>query len=239
MSAALKFHDEAEKIGSLESTYDVFKYMKTLTDMIGFTKFTVLHGTDDIGQLSQIAAINNWDPELLQVYDGEKLAIGSPIIRHANTGLQPLNFEIEALPQDRADEKKCLSVTLFKDFGMDHGICIPTFSSTGARGAISFSGNEASDAVVNDPAIQCLASLAFDKIIGSKTDPKTAAIELSVRERECLTWTAAGKTSSEISDILDISDHTVNHYLTMAGRKLDAVNRVQTVAKAIRLGLLS
>ncbi len=42
----------------------------------------------------------------------------------------------------------------------------------------------------------------------------------------------------DIARILGLSVHTANQYLTSAGAKLDAVNRMQAVAKAIRLGLI-
>jgi DNA-binding CsgD family transcriptional regulator len=42
-----------------------------------------------------------------------------------------------------------------------------------------------------------------------------------------------------MAKILDLSEYTVNHYLSRATRKLDSVNRVQTVAKAIRAGLIN
>jgi len=62
------------------------------------------------------------------------------------------------------------------------------------------------------------------------------ASSLSERELECLKWTSAGKTSAEIAAILNLSEHTVNHYLIGATRKLEAVNRTQAVAKAVRRG---
>lgn len=61
---------------------------------------------------------------------------------------------------------------------------------------------------------------------------------LSGREVECLRWSAAGKSSEEIAIILDISAHTVATYLKSAMRKLDAVNRMQAVARACRYRLL-
>lgn len=61
---------------------------------------------------------------------------------------------------------------------------------------------------------------------------------LTEREIECLTWTAAGKTSVEIAEIMGLSEHTINHYLNRATRKLDTVNRTQAVAKALRLSLI-
>ncbi|KPF46412.1 LuxR family transcriptional regulator [Rhizobium sp. AAP43] len=62
--------------------------------------------------------------------------------------------------------------------------------------------------------------------------------KLSARELECLRWSAAGKSSDEIAIILDISSHTVISYLKSAMRKLEAVNRMQAVARACRYNLL-
>ena len=42
----------------------------------------------------------------------------------------------------------------------------------------------------------------------------------------------------EIAEILTLSEHTVNHYLNRATKKLDTVNRTQADAKALRIGLI-
>ena len=61
---------------------------------------------------------------------------------------------------------------------------------------------------------------------------------LTPRETECLKWAAAGKSEWEISQILGISEHTAERHLLNAKTRLGAVNRVQAVAEAIRLGLI-
>lgn len=60
---------------------------------------------------------------------------------------------------------------------------------------------------------------------------------LTPRELECLIWSADGKTSWEISEILAVSERTVNAHLGRAIRKLGVVSRTQAVAEAIRRGL--
>ena len=45
--------------------------------------------------------------------------------------------------------------------------------------------------------------------------------------------------SEEIADHLKLSVHTVNAYLGSATIKLDSVNRIQAIAKAIRLGYIT
>jgi DNA-binding CsgD family transcriptional regulator len=56
---------------------------------------------------------------------------------------------------------------------------------------------------------------------------------ISARELDCLKWTAAGKTASEASIILGISERTVRFHLNAAREKLDCVTTTQAVAKAI------
>ena len=61
---------------------------------------------------------------------------------------------------------------------------------------------------------------------------------ISKRELECLSLTANGLTSEEIAAELGLSVHTANQYLTNTAQKLNAVNRMHAVAKALRLGLI-
>lgn len=58
------------------------------------------------------------------------------------------------------------------------------------------------------------------------------------REIECLKLTAEGRTSEEIAARLGLSVHTANQYLANTGRKLNAVNRMQAVAKALRARII-
>jgi DNA-binding CsgD family transcriptional regulator len=48
-----------------------------------------------------------------------------------------------------------------------------------------------------------------------------------------------GHISEEIGERLGLSVHTVNAYLGTAATKLDSVNRIQAIAKAIRLGYIT
>jgi LuxR family transcriptional activator of conjugal transfer of Ti plasmids len=63
--------------------------------------------------------------------------------------------------------------------------------------------------------------------------------ELSQRERQCLAWTAQGKTVAEIAVLVAIAPRTVVFHLENARRKLGAVSIAQCVAIALRRGLLS
>jgi DNA-binding CsgD family transcriptional regulator len=61
---------------------------------------------------------------------------------------------------------------------------------------------------------------------------------ISSRERECLQWSAAGKTAEQTAQILAMSPSTARFHLENARRKLQSANLVQAVARAVRLGLI-
>jgi DNA-binding CsgD family transcriptional regulator len=87
--------------------------------------------------------------------------------------------------------------------------------------------------------LSMLSIHVFDRLYQISRTSQKPGEGLTEREIDCLNWTAAGKTSAEISEILGLSEHTVNHYLNRATRKLDTVNRTQAVAKALRTGIIS
>ena len=65
------------------------------------------------------------------------------------------------------------------------------------------------------------------------------AIQLTPREKECLTWVSMGKTMSEIAYILTLSESTVSFHIENAKKKLDAKTLAQATGKAITLGLVA
>lgn len=62
---------------------------------------------------------------------------------------------------------------------------------------------------------------------------------LSPRQLECLRLAAEGRTSVEIANILGLSSRTVDQYVAEACERLNVRNRIQAVAKALSLGLIS
>lgn len=73
----------------------------------------------------------------------------------------------------------------------------------------------------------------------SRAAPAPVAVgshELTDREIETLTWVARGKSSSEIAEMLGISERTVNFHVENVMRKLDVVSRVQAAVVAVQSG---
>lgn len=76
---------------------------------------------------------------------------------------------------------------------------------------------------------------AVKRVISGQNTQTTG---LTKREREILSWTAAGKSAWDISMILNISRRTVEYHMANVLKKLDAVNASQAVANAFSSGLI-
>lgn len=123
------------------------------------------------------------------------------------------------------------------------GFSVRHVDDIGRRSVLSFNAQTAKDNDTWVPFLQQnrdeLLSLASDmhhkalSEISGETLP-----QLAPREIECLKWTAAGKTHTEIAIILNLSEHTVRSYLKSARIKLDSVSLAQAVSKAASLGLI-
>lgn len=131
----------------------------------------------------------------------------------------------------------------FREAGAEGGLMVPVFGRRGLRGTIGFCGStehlqdERRMSVLAVLAVHCYERLAqlAEPTATPEDAPRTA---LAPREIECLHWTAAGKTSWEIAEILGLSERTVESYLKTAGLKLGTSSRTQAVALAIRQGLI-
>jgi LuxR family transcriptional regulator len=83
-----------------------------------------------------------------------------------------------------------------------------------------------------------VAHLALSRVLA-----RQEAVEdrpaLTAREIEVLRWTAEGKTSGDISCILNVSVDTINFHIKNAVEKLGSPNRTAAAVRAAMLGILN
>lgn len=127
----------------------------------------------------------------------------------------------------------------FADFGLRRNLMFKVQTPVSSPAIFMFSGDRHSVTSLELMTLSFSAQLLFDKYCELQLDTGLGKLAtLSPRERECLRWTAVGKTSAEIGIILDLSEHTINNYLNNACRKIDATNRSHAVYLATRKGII-
>jgi DNA-binding CsgD family transcriptional regulator len=88
------------------------------------------------------------------------------------------------------------------------------------------------------PRILNLLAPHVHAAVDATAPERNPGLPLSVRERECLQWTAHGKTSVEIAVIVGTTARTVDAHVNAAMYKLSASSRTQAVALALRAGII-
>ncbi len=130
------------------------------------------------------------------------------------------------------------------EFGMRAGITVPLQSRDLEWGFCSFSTGDSYDLTAFEACIgdaSLLANIAATRIMQTRASAVAtpAPGHLSPREVEVLRWCAIGKTSWEISQILKLSERTVNFHLSRIAQRLGVRGRSAACAAAIARKLIN
>ncbi|QDG76505.1 LuxR family transcriptional regulator [Labrenzia sp. PHM005] len=125
------------------------------------------------------------------------------------------------------------------DAGLVDGVGIPLFTQGGGLSAVGLSTNdEELDIPPETLAEVSLLAGAFHERFLSFFN-REQPVHITSREIDVLSWSAEGKTDSEIAQLLGVSVATVRFHWGNIFRKFNAANKVNATAKAIRLNLVS
>jgi LuxR family quorum sensing-dependent transcriptional regulator len=230
-----------ELIASVRTLFDAMQVLRKTCLGYGFRYFSVitlpLSESGDEKSIARLATISSWPPELIAEYDRLGLARNSPILDRLQKQITPLVFEIDEVNDSRPGEEPENATELFRRFGLTMGVYFPVHDTRSLRHAVSFMGDREPLTVDELSTLSMFATMLIEQITTINSADHAAKSALNDREIEILKWTAEGKTSPEIARITGLSEHTVNHYATIATKKLGCSNRTQAVVYAIRLGL--
>lgn len=125
-----------------------------------------------------------------------------------------------------------------RELGVSEGLTVPIRTVEGSTFVASFAARTPDISRRFLPMLTLVSAQFLERhnMFSNQTVP---VIELTPRERDCLSWTARGKSAWEIGVLLGISENTVNFHIKNACAKLDSNGRMLCVVKALMLGLIS
>jgi LuxR family quorum sensing-dependent transcriptional regulator len=184
--------------------------------------------------------LNGWSVEWANHYMASEYYRDDPVAAHCRRTINP--FEWSEAPFDAEFNPRAAEVMhTAEDFGLKKGFLVPILRSSGFQACVTMAGERPDYDPEAKRAIHLLSLFAHARVtllLNEAAAPAEVYEGLSDREREVLTWIAAGKSSWDIARILGITERTVNWTIGRAMRKLDAVNRTQAVVNAIRSGAI-
>ena len=136
-------------------------------------------------------------------------------------------------------------------YGLATGVTIPVHGPDGRWSSLSLVKNHSGAGVeryIRAALSRCQLLAVFVHDVADRIMRNQAGSEFSVeqceaeswsltgRERDCLIWIAAGKTTAEVARTLSLAERTVVFHLANARRKLGVTNSHHAIMKAVSLG---
>lgn len=229
--------------GRAMAVQDRFGAYAVLTDIVrahGFRNFSlIVFPTEATDSYARTIYITNNSDEFIAKYDAENHLPNNLTISRLRQSAIPVTWDIRSFRHDARRVERQRTVDLLAEFGMFMGANFALHDSRGTQGGLILTGDRAIPELRELAELNLLANVVFDRLnLRGGQDAGAASLHLSERELQVLAWAGAGKTSWEIANILELSEHTVNQYFASCLPKLNATNRLHAVAKAIRLKLI-
>ncbi len=183
--------------------------------------------------------IHDYPDEWAKVYINFDLGGRDPVRRACDKSFAGFTWEnIEnMIPMTRGDRQM---LAVGRECGIGDGFTVPRHLPGTARGTCSFAVRPDRDLpkqwLIVAEFVGTAALTSALKISGMAAIASTA--KLSDRQRECLLWTARGKTASETAIILGISTETVIQHLKMARERYDVHCKQSLIVSALFDGLI-
>ena len=221
-----------EKFGKITSRDSLVNYLENVGDYFGLEGFSLQHmPLHRRRSLERDHIADNWNHSgFMRYYIDNDIINKTHAPGYVSRSMLPVQLEIKEHTFDGGEFKFSIPMEIWRDVGVELITLLPVFSSGGKLGLLSFSGSR--EWLTNSELMQMslLGRHAFD--LGCKVVSETPTVrsDLSKKEADCLYWSSRGKTTSEISNILSLSEPAINFHFGKAMRKLKAVNRIQAVA---------
>lgn len=226
----LRAYNLEAKFPTAESIPDFHAIFQSICTAFGLSCYAVfsLGDVSDTASFSERLVLHDLPASLIRDCDQKHTFSTSALLRTARAST------LSSLWHNQHYSSDDFPATL----GFSLGICVPVYTRNGLRYAALLVGHGSSMEASRHMELCYRVTCAFDAFAARFLNAKSKA-KLTPKEREVLRWISQGKTAKEIAIIVSVSEHTINSHTATLLRKLDAVNRAQMVAKAMRQQLIS
>jgi LuxR family transcriptional regulator, quorum-sensing system regulator BjaR1 len=229
-----EFVETCEKLTDVDG---VLAAVKEIAEPFGFSSFIITGLPLPNRPLDPLVLGSSWPAEWSERYLSQDYFHIDPIGQHAFTTSTPFRWSAVPYRKDVKRAQQMMAEAI--EFGLKDGLLVPIFTASGWQSAISYASAYSLDLGPKEiAAAHLLAITAHGRLRTLLGDEHIARQKLTPREREVLTWAAAGKSAWEASAILGVSEVTVISHLNNVRRKLNVANTTQAVVVALQTGEL-
>ena len=204
--------------------------------LLGFDVF--LYGTKSSSGNNEPDIVSTYPAAWRAIYDSNQYILHDPTVSHCIQSFLPLIWSpdlYQTRQQKEIYEEAC-------DYDIRSGVSIPMRGFQDKLGMVSFANGsrmrKEEDPISSQllPELNLLVAYMHESYI--RLEQTEELPRLTPRERECLQWIASGKTTWEVSKIMNCSERTVTFHVSNITTKLGVSNRQHAVARAVSLSLI-
>lgn len=224
----------------VKNEYQLFEVVKSTASKLGFDYCAYgMRLPLSIAEPKTIM-LNNYPEAWQKRYVKQQYVRVDPTVQHCMLSLQPLVWSSQSAntqsQKDFWEEARSYGLNVgwaqsSRDFIGTRGML------TLARSADQLSEKEQKAQYTNMFWLSQTVHSSIAKIV-NETEFAQFNLYLTNREKEVLRWTAEGKTSAEIAQILGVTERTVNFHLGNSMQKLNVNNKISAAIRAVMLGIL-
>lgn len=215
--------------------------MSSYTKDLGFEAFTY-HVVRPPGGARAQFYLSSYDDAWVKHYLEEDYVNSDAVVAQAAREITPFTWK-DTLDPRHGDGRQMKIFNEASEFEMNNGGSVPIHGPGGSYAILNVATSARDEAFVKHwethrISLQVFGLHAHEMVIKElyPSGDGQHAPRLSPREKECLLWTARGKTMWEISEILSISQETVKTHLKAACAKMNVFSKVHAVVKAVNDG---
>ncbi|MCG8355772.1 MAG: LuxR family transcriptional regulator [Kiloniellales bacterium] len=239
----MSVQDYERRLGEAESLCAIRRLLEEVLACYGFEHFAYVVIRLPAGR-PVARYLSCYPEEWIQRYRQMDYEYVDPVFTKAALSVMPFRWD-ELMPDFLATERRQMLYNESKDIGVAPvGMTVPLHGPESGIAALHMTGRLSPSEMdevwnVHRFTLSALAVVTHDSILRvASIQGSFNPVELTDRERECLTWTSKGKSVSEIGEILKISTATVKFHLRNASEKLDTYSKHHAAVRAVVLGLI-
>ena len=210
-----------------------------VTRQLGFRWFAYLRLVDDTPSL-----ISSYPKSWTGRYFDLHYQNLDPVVQRARRDYDLFNWSGEPKATGNREQRRFFDEAM--TFGIKSGLTVPIRAGFGQMAAFTLASDDKAthldQFVTESKDVLQLVGMYFHVYrttqLKAQPDSRTTEPMLTQRERQCLAWTARGKSVADIATLVGITPRTTVFHLENARRKFGASTITQCVAEALRRGLL-
>jgi DNA-binding CsgD family transcriptional regulator len=240
MSMKLELAGEfAGELATVETAAELQAALNRTVKRLGFDHFALSLERRSTGTIGPVLLLHDYPEEWAKVYTAFELAGRDPVRRASDRTVIGFRWSTisSLVPLTRGDRQM---LAVGRECGLADGYTVPRHLPGLASGTCTFVVSPRRNLPAQClPIAELIGALALScalSLVGTQRYPLQP--RLSDRQRECLIWSARGKTAAETAIILGISTETVIQHLRLARERYEVHCRQSLILSALFDGVI-